>query len=162
MGISGSPVMAITGTGFVATGVLITSPALDHVSDLRRSIGQVSRLRFTLAHENAHLLFLDRHGSNRTGSTAFMEAFQLLSSVTRGAPDGWWLSGAQADAAPARPPLLPPDQPTGHGFGGLRGPFILLTFRKDVLSPDNRAAFLRLIDGVLAANDGLAGVGTGQ
>jgi hypothetical protein len=151
MGLSGGPVMAITGTDLVATDVLITSPGLDHVSDLRRSIGQVSRLRFTLAHENAHLLLLDGHGSNHSGSTAIIEALQLLSSATRGAAEGWWLNGHQADAAPAGTVPLPHDQYTGREFGGPRGPLIPLAFREDVLPPGSRTALLRFIDGILAA-----------
>lgn len=151
IGLSGGPVMAITGSGFVATGVIHTSPALDHVGDLRRSIGHVSRLRFTLAHENAHLLLLDGHGSNQSGAAAFIDVLHLFGSAAWGAAEGWWPNGLQADAGPAGTAQLPRDQYTGPEFGGRRGPLVRLTFRENVLRPGSRTALLRFIDGILAA-----------
>jgi len=119
------------------------------IQGLQRGIDAVSRLRYTLAHENAHLVILDGHGSNRTRSMAFMETLQLFQAAWRAA-DGS-LDVPQADAAPARTVRLLQGQNTGHGFGRLPGPFVLLAFRKDAFPPDNRAALLRLLDGILAA-----------
>ena len=45
-----------------------TPASLDHVRDLRSAIEGVSRLRYTLAHEDAHLLF----GPNATGMTSVL------------------------------------------------------------------------------------------
>ena len=46
---------------------------------------------------------------------------------------------------------LAQNQITGHGLVGLLGRRVLLAFRQDVLPSDNRSAFLRLLDGILAA-----------
>ncbi len=141
MGISGAPVMEIIGTGSVVTCVLVTPPALNHVGDLRTCIGEVSRLRYNLAHENAHLLILDSHSSNRTGSTAVTEIVQLLAGA-RPAADDWWLNLPQPDAAPASTVQLLQGQNAMYGSGGLRDPFILLAFgeegEEDALPPDPR------------------------
>lgn len=161
----------IVGTGSVLTCVHVTLPTLDHARDLRSSIEDVSRLRFSLAHENAHLV-LAPSGPNYTGATALAEGIQWIAGIVQ---VNDWLQlppgvAATADTAPTFPPdgtLLSPwshrtSAPAevtiqaqsslyGGGSGGLRGRLIALTFREDVLPPDNNAALLRLLDGILAA-----------
>ena len=114
--------------------------------DLRRGIEDVSSLRYTLAHENAHLE-LESQGRNFTGMTSVLAASQWLASVA-------WIDERpqvpSTDAAPASARLAQ-NQITGHGLVGLPGPRLLLAFRQDVLPSDNRSAFLRLLDGILAA-----------
>jgi hypothetical protein len=59
-----------------------TYPALDHVHDLRRAIADVSGLRNTLAHEQAHVL-IPWGSPNSSGMTAIMEVCQWLAGATR-------------------------------------------------------------------------------
>ena len=114
--------------------------------DLRRGIEDVSSLRYTLAHENAHLQ-LEPRSPNFTGMTAFLEAFQWLTGVARFGERPQVLS---TDAVPASARLVQ-NQITGHGFVVLPGPQPLLAFKEGALSRDNRTALLRLLDGILAA-----------
>ena len=114
--------------------------------DLRRGIEDVSSLRYTLAHENAHLQ-LESRSPNCTGMTAFLEAFQWLTGVA--------LSGEQphvpsTDAVPASAPLVQ-NQISGRGFVGSPGPRLLLAIKDGALPRDDRTALLRFLDGILAA-----------
>ena len=56
-----------------------TPASLDHVRDLRSAIEGVSRLRYTLAHEDAHLLF----GPNATGMTSVLGMLRWVTGATR-------------------------------------------------------------------------------
>jgi hypothetical protein len=115
-----------------------TTASLDHVRDLRSAIESVSRLRYTLAHEDAHLVF--RH--NATGMSGFL-------GILRSGVDEWRrVALPPSDAILASTAL---DQHPGHGFVDLPGIRFLLALQEDVFSPDSNAALLRMLDGILAA-----------
>jgi hypothetical protein len=126
--------------------------ACDHVISPRqarglwRGIEDMSSLRYTLAHENAHLQ-LESRNPNVTGMTAFLGIFQWLTRVAR---YGERPQAPSADAVPASARLVQ-GQITGHGCVGLPGPRLLLAFKEGALPRDNRTALLRLLDGTLAA-----------
>jgi hypothetical protein len=135
---------------------------------LRRGIDDVSRARFNLAHELAHLLGWG--SSNHSGMTATVEAAHWLAGAT---PIDDWPDGSPIDAAPSGTSSTPPFDGTrfnlwsrrvgapvkilGETFAlsrmpyGLPSPRIRPRFREEALSPDSRAALLRLLDGILAA-----------
>jgi hypothetical protein len=138
------------GIGFVVGSQTVL--ACDHVisprqaRDLRRGIDDVSRLRYTLAHENAHL-HLEGNSPNASEMTAVLEAFEWLAGVVRFDEQPQMpLTGAVPPSAP-----LAQNQNTGHGVVGLPRPRLRLAFREDVLPRDNGSTFLRLLDGILAA-----------
>ena len=120
-----------------------TTASLDHVRGLQSAIEGVSRLRYTLAHEDAHLVL----GHNATGMTAIFGVFKWLAGIYR--VDRWQqtltadelLAGASLDQ----------DHHLGIGFGGLRERPIMLAVRPDAFPPVDRAALLRLVDGILTA-----------
>src|ERR1035438_7121352 len=136
------------GVGFVVGSLTVL--ACDHVApsfhkarDLRRGIQDVSSLRYTLAHENAHLR-LESQGPNFTGMTSVMGAFQWLASVA------WFGKLPQTpsiDAVPGSTQLVQ-DQNAGHYFAGLPGLRLLLAYREAALPWDARSAFLRLLDSI--------------
>jgi hypothetical protein len=119
-----------------------TYPALDHVHDLRRAIADVSGLRNTLAHEQAHLLIPWR-SPNSSGMTAAVEAFQWLAGATRVDERP---QASPADAILARTPPMQ-DQDLGHDFVELPTSRLLMRFVEDVL---NRIALLRFLASILA------------
>jgi hypothetical protein len=127
--------------GFLVVGprtVLTYKSVIAHrqARDLRRGIEDVSRLRYDLAHENAHLQL---PGANSTGMTAYLAAFEWLAAAAR--PDKWrWLLSPDADPASA---LLAQQPDTG--------PWLLRTSRADSLLRRSRVALLRLLDGILGA-----------
>jgi len=140
-----------TGIGFfVSHRALVTSAQVissGQVRVLRRGIDEVSSLRYTLAHENAHLELEPLKGPNFTGMTAILGAFEGLAGATR---IGERPQVPSTDEVPAST-LLVHNQVTWRRFVGLPGQRCLLAFREDVLPQDNRSVFLRLLDGVLAA-----------
>jgi hypothetical protein len=114
--------------------------------DLRRSIDDVSSMRYTLAHENAHLE-LESRRPNFTGMTAILGAVDVLADATR---------IGERPQVPSTDDVLASalhvhNEVTWHRFIGLQGQGFMLTFREDVLPPDGRRKFLRLLDGIFAA-----------
>lgn len=157
-------------TSAVLTNVQVTPPGRDHVRDLQCWIEAASRLRYRVAHEFAHVPFVDsHHEQNRTGSTALIESTQWLSRLV--AAENWLtvppidagsdsmapLSllngtgfGARSDSttAPVWSRLLPHRQ---HAMQALGWVDSFLAFQRDVPSAGSRAGLLRVIDGILAA-----------
>ena len=134
----------LIGRGLVLTAAHVIYPR--HAGDLRRGIEDVSRLRNTLAHEDAHLQ-LESRSPNFTGMTVILGGIDWL-TVT-----AWLLErpqGPSTDAVSASAPLAQYEG-TEHGFARLPGSRLLLAFREDVLLRDNGNALLRLFDGILAA-----------
>jgi hypothetical protein len=128
--------------GFLVVGpgtVLTSNHVIAHrqARDLRRGIEDLSRLRYDLAHENAHLQLLG--GANSTGMTACLEAIDWLAAVAR---LNEWLQAPSSDADPAS--ALVAQQPDG-------GPWLLPKFNEAALPRDSGVALLRLLDGILAA-----------
>jgi hypothetical protein len=128
-----------------------TTASLDHVRGLQNAIEGVSRLRYTLAHEDAHLAF----GRNATGMTAIFGAFKWLAGIYQ---VDRWQQTLTADELVAGA-SLDQDQHLGIGFGGLRvssvvalqTASIMLAIRADAFPPVDRTALLRLVDGILTA-----------
>jgi len=122
----------------VRSGVLTCNHVIAsrQAGDLRRGIEVVSRLRNDLAHENAHLQLA---GTNSTGMTAYLAAFEWLADVAR---LNEWLQVPSSDADPAGALLA--QQPD-------IGQWLPRTFRADALMRHSRVALLRLLDGILGA-----------
>lgn len=140
----------MTGSGvLVAPGVVLTAAHVispRHVGDLRRGIEDVSKLRYTLAHEDAHLQ-LGSRGPNFTGMTAILGGFDWLAVTS------WLLERPQrpsTDAVSASAPLAQYEG-TEHSFARLPDSRLLLAFRETALLRDSGNALLRLLDGILAA-----------
>ena len=117
-----------------------TPASLDHVRDLRSAIEGVSRVRYTLAHEDAHLVF----GHNATGMSGFL-------GILRSRVDEWRRMALPPSDAILASTALGQDQHPGYGFVELPGLRFLLALQENVFSPDSKAAFVRMLDGILAA-----------
>ena len=147
--------------------IIMSRPVRDHARDLQHSIGNLSRLRFTLAHENAHLLLdCPDPDPNYTASMALYERIRWLASAV-------WVDAALANTTPAFPSdwttfsprsgatstvneTTVPARPLKHtvrsaALAALAAESLLLEFQAGVLPADSKAASLRLIDGILAA-----------
>jgi hypothetical protein len=120
-------------------------PSLRQARQLQRGIEDVSSLRYTLAHEHAHLE-LESQGPNLTRTTAILGVLQWLALARIGDQPG----EPSIDAVPASARLVQ-NQITGHDFVRLPGPQLLLAFREDVLARAGGSTFLRFLDGILAA-----------
>jgi hypothetical protein len=120
-----------------------TTASFDHVGGLQSAIQGVSRLRYTLAHEDMHLVL----GHNATGMTAIFGMFKWLGDIYQ---NGGWQRTLTADELLAGAPLGQ-DHHFGIGFGGLRERPIMLAVRPDAFPPVDRAALLRLFGGILTA-----------
>jgi hypothetical protein len=139
---------------------------IDELSDLRHNL--------LLLDSATHLTLDCPQPQNLSGSAALIEGIQLLAGVT---PVDDWLPLLSAGVAPASTGLTSPcdemlfsswsrltSAPARMSnkaqsflcadaaeFGGLPAPRIVLTFQVDVPPRDNRAALLRLLDGILSA-----------
>jgi hypothetical protein len=119
--------------------MIIDPSALPQVSGLRRSIGDISRLRYNLAHEVAHVLLF---GPNSTGMTAALDTVRYFDDTSLGPP--FRVHGLTQAIAVSR------------GIFSSRGIHSGLSIRlriripADVL-PDSKAALLRFLGRVLTA-----------
>jgi hypothetical protein len=155
----------------VVTDMVITRPALDHVRSLRLGIADASRLRFTLAHETTHLLL--NTGSNLAldctpnyiGSIALMGSIGWLAGLTQA--NSWFqvpladdvLAGSNLTVSLEETAYRPwshcigaPVRVTDHAQSSRvpRGPLVSQTLLAVELGPENRAALVRLLNGILA------------
>jgi hypothetical protein len=137
-------IAVVTGSDAYLASDGVISPR--QARDLRRDIQDVSSLRYTLAHENAHLQ-LDSRSPNFSGMAALLEVLHLLAGLVRfdERPQAPSTDAILANA------WLVQNQNAGHGFVGLPSPRLPLAFREGVLPRNNKSASLRLLDGILAA-----------
>lgn len=161
----------------VMTAVHVTEPDMDHARDLRRAILSLSRQRFDLAHECAHLLVEDdvaaftecpeyAGGAGRTTSALWLFAPLEFGSNAAPALDqisikpAWW----PTTSAPIGPnasllhsyrhltaPWGPDDPNAWYRPSAIHERSIRLVDLPGVSSAVSSAALIRLIDGILAA-----------
>lgn len=157
--------ITIAGSSFVLTDKVVmthlaaTPSVLGQVSTLRQGIADASRLRYSLLHENAHLLLTSTSSltldcsPNHTGMTTVMESAWWLAELIRTDAS---LTGA-FDETPATAPwsrrIGAPVDMTAYAQSSDKRycPPVLRTFRMLVLPPENKAALVRLLGGILAA-----------
>jgi len=166
--------MEPTGASFMVSAkrlVLVVDHFGDDARTLRRSIDDVSRLRYDLAHELGHVLLLDccSYNSSENSDVEAAVGPPAFADLLDNSLDASLAGATQAGAAFTSPldglrfnlwsrrvgasvELVSPVPGFVH-FRGIYGPARALTGSRSprvALPPDNRAALLRLLGGILA------------